>query len=210
MAKLNVANRTAFLSDNLPILQGINSNSVDCVYLDPPFNRKKPFVDPTKGGDKHIQFDDTWRTPTSAEDLAALEADVREAGQASDLLRELLDAAKHDDDRHNQNYNYLAMMAARLVECRRILKPTGSLFLHCDDTMSHWLKLLLDAIFGGKNFVNEILWCYSTASTPNIKQFPRCNDKILCYSKDKKKRKFRGDNVRVPYKGGGLMVELSG
>ena len=96
---------------------------------------------------------------------------------------------------------YICFMAVRLVHCHRVLKDTGSIYVHCDYKSDSHLRMLLDAIFGSKNLRNEIVWCYTTASTPYIRQFVRCTDVILWYNKGKSWT-FNRDAVRVPYKGG--------
>ena len=94
---------------------------------------------------------------------------------------------------------YLKFMEARAVEMRRVLKDTGSLYLHCDPTASHYLKVMLDGVFGIKQFRNEIIWCYTGASRQDKNHFPRKHDAIYYYSKSDK-AKFHNDKVRIPYK----------
>lgn len=101
-------------------------------------------------------------------------------GQKHPALRRVLLAAMTNSDK-----SYLAYMAVRILEMRRILKPTGSIYLHCDPTMSHYLKLVMDAIFGKKNFRNEIVWCYSGGGVPG-KDFPRKHDVLLRYGKSER------------------------
>ena len=101
------------------------------------------------------------------------------------------------DDRWSGLDNYLAFMKPRLEQMHRLLKPTGSLYLHCDPTASHYLKVELDRIFGRSNFRNEIVWCYKGPSKTR-RWFPRKHDSILFYSKTDK-NKFNPDEVRVPY-----------
>lgn len=96
---------------------------------------------------------------------------------------------------------YVNFMVERLRHMHRLLKPTGSIFVHLDWRMSHYVKVEMDKIFGMKNFRNEIVWCFSTPSTPHIKQFPRCTNTILFYSKGKKWA-FNKDDIRIPYKDG--------
>ena len=96
---------------------------------------------------------------------------------------------------------FLCFMAVRLIEMRRILKPTGSIYLHCDPTASHYLKALMDAIFGDKNFRNEIVWAYTGPGSPKMRQFNRKHDIILWYSKGAKWT-FNRDAVRMPYVNG--------
>lgn len=150
-----------FYGDNLDVLRAhIGDASVDLVYLDPPFNSDASynilFKSPTgDGADASIEaFDDTWVWGPAAS--AAL-MDVTQSGNhALHSLMQALRAAIGD----NALMAYLAMMAVRLVELHRVLKPTGSLYLHCDPSASHYLKLVLDAVFGPRNFRNEIIWCY--------------------------------------------------
>ena len=135
--------------------------SVDLVYLDPPFNSNANYNvlfaerDGTQAAAQIKAFDDTWRWDDGA---ARAYADVVEAGgrvsQAMQAFRTFLG--------ESDMLAYLAMMAPRLVELRRVLKPAGSLYLHCDPTASHYLKMLMDAVFGPKYFRNEIAWQRST------------------------------------------------
>lgn len=112
-------------------------------------------------------------------------------GQKQPALRRVLLAAMTNSDK-----SYLAYMAVRILEMQRILKPTGSIYLHCDPTMSHYLKLVMDAIFGKKNFRNEIVWCYSGGGAPG-KDFPRKHDVLLRYGKSERVA-FNAE--RKPYK----------
>ncbi len=170
----NLRNRTIFCHDNLEVLQGINSACVDLIYLDPPFNKKKVFTAPIGSSAEGASFSDIFRE--------------------EDVKGEWLQTLKEDEDavygflmgirNHGNPYNfcYLAYMAIRLLACRRVLKPTGSLYLHCDPTMSHYLKILLDGIFGEQNFRNEIIWWYDTGGMSK-KDFSRKHDTLLRFSK---------------------------
>ena len=148
-----------YFGDNLEILRNeIKSDSVDLIYLDPPFNSKanynRLFRSPN-GDEPHAQitaFEDTWHWGEQAErEFAELvlqaNTDVSEMMQA---LRRFLG--------ENDMMAYLTMMANRLLELQRVLKPTGSLYLHCDPTASHYLKIVLDGVFGKENFRTEISW----------------------------------------------------
>ena len=95
--------------------------------------------------------------------------------------------------------HYIAWMRERLIEARRVLKPTGSIFLHCDYRANYRLRMLLDELFGEKNFLNEIIWCYTGASESK-RAFPNKHDTILFYSKSYKNNIFNFDDIRVPYK----------
>ena len=152
MEELNIKNRTIFCKDNLDILEGINSNSIDLIYLDPPFNKNKVFTAPIGTSAEGASFSDIFREEDVKDEwLKTIEED-------HDELYKFLCGIKNRGNEYN--FCYLCYMAIRLIECQRILKDTGSLYLHCDPTMSHYLKLLLDVIFGEKNFRNEIIWHY--------------------------------------------------
>jgi site-specific DNA-methyltransferase (adenine-specific) len=166
--------------------------SVDLIYLDPPFNSKRPYnilFKDHKGTPSAAQikaFDDTWTWDDTAQ--RNYEWLVTDAGFAPVALRKLVNTF-HDFLGHSEMFAYLVQMATRLVMLHRVLKKTGSLYLHCDPTASHYLKLVLDGIFGGRNFCNEIIWCYRKWS--NIThQFQRNHDVILFYCSDSRKRKF--------------------
>jgi len=143
----NWADKTIWTGDNLPIMRRMNSASVDLIYLDPPFNSKTDYAAPIGSAAAGAAFKDTWTLgDVDAEWVNLLEK--RHHG----LWRVLL-AAQTDSDK-----SYLAYMAVRLLEMHRLLKSTGSLYLHCDPYMSHYIKLMLDAIFGRSMFRNEIIW----------------------------------------------------
>ena len=172
----NIKNRTVFCRDNIDILQGINSNSIDLIYLDPPFNKKKTFTASIGSSAEGASFSDIFREEDVKDEwLQTIQEDMAD-------IDHLLTSVKHIEGRTSYNFCYLAYMAIRLIECQRILKDTGSLYLHCDPTMSHYLKLLLDCIFGEKNFQNEIIWSYRTGGSTDSK-FSKKHDIILFYSK---------------------------
>ena len=171
---------TLFFGDNLTILrEHIEDESVDLVYLDPPFNSNANynvlFKSPA-GDDSRAQieaFDDTWHWTDAAE--RAFD-EVMQSGNtdAAEMLRAMRGFLKEND-----MMAYLAMMAVRLLELHRVLKPTGSLYLHSDPTASHYLKILLDAIFGVQNYRNEITWKrrYGTSSYVHAsKKYGACTD----------------------------------
>ncbi len=172
-----------YYGDNLDVLRRhVRAETVDLVYLDPPFNSKATYnvlfgeQNGRRAAAQVKAFEDTWHW-----DAAAAEAyqEVVEAGgqpsQAMQAFRKLLG--------HNDMLAYLAMMAPRLIELRRVLKPTGSIYLHCDPTASHYLKVLMDAVFGAVNFGNEISWRRSNPKSHITVNFPNCRDIILRYSK---------------------------
>ena len=94
--------------------------------------------------------------------------------------------------------SYLIMMTVRLLEMKRILKDTGSIYLHCDTTASHYLKMTMDVVFGKDNFRNEIVWCYKRMASKNQNHFSKCHDILLCYGRTSRSV-FNPDSVRLPY-----------
>ena len=189
----NVKNRTIFCKDNLDILQGLDSESIDLIYLDPPFNKKKKFTALVGSDAEGAEFSDVFRkTDVKDEWLQVIAEDY-------DTLHELLNAVNKIEGNSSYNFCYLAYMAIRLLECHRVLKDTGSLYLHCDPTMSHYLKLVLDCIFGEQHFQNEVIYAYGAGGNSKNK-FPRKHDILLFYSKSGKH--FFNKNhtlMRVPY-----------
>ena len=178
-----IKKNTLFYGDNLQILREyIADESVDLIYLDPPFNSKRTYnvlFKDESGDDSAAQiaaFDDTWHWDASAE-----EAYHELVTEAPDEVSKLIGALREFIGT-NQMMAYLVMMAIRLVELHRVLKPTGSLYLHCDPTASHYLKIVLDAIFGAENFRNEIIWHYRRW-TNSQSQFQSMHDVILFYSR---------------------------
>jgi len=174
-----------FFGDNLKILREgrIPVNSVDLIYLDPPFNSNATYniLFAEKSGEKSAAqitaFEDTWHWGDEA--AAAYDDVVRgDRPRLADLLRSLYAFLGRND-----MMAYLAMMAARLLELHRVLKPNGSLYLHCDQTASHFLKLILDAIFGTKNFRNEIIWQRTRVAKKQSQFWVKVHDVIFLYTK---------------------------
>ncbi|MCH8952333.1 MAG: site-specific DNA-methyltransferase, partial [Proteobacteria bacterium] len=170
--------------DNLRVLrESVDDASVDLIYLDPPFNSNASYNVLFKGPggtDSQAQieaFDDTWHWTESAEE-AFSEVLTSGNSDASEMLRAMRQFLGDND-----MMAYLAMMAVRLIELHRVLKPTGSLYLHCDPTASHYLKILLDAVFGARNFRNEISWRRSNPKSHASRNFPNCRDIIFRYTK---------------------------
>jgi adenine specific DNA methylase Mod len=177
-----VTNRL-YYGDNLSILrEHIADESVDLVYLDPPFNSNATYnvlfkaPDGVQSQAQIEAFDDTWHWTGSAENAywEVLHGQNSDAALMLESMRKFLG--------ENDMMAYLAMMAVRLIELHRVLKPTGSLYLHCDPTASHYLKILLDAVFGAKNFRNEIIW-KRTSSANNPRRWGPVHDTLLFSSK---------------------------
>lgn len=186
-----------FYGDNLDILRRyIKDESVDLIYLDPPFNSNATYnvlFGTRNGKDASAQikaFDDTWHwDQASAESFREV---VERGGQVSRAMQAFRLLLKDSD-----LLAYLSMMAPRLIELRRVLKPTGTIYLHCDPTASHYLKILMDAVFSARNYRNELVWCYSGGGVPK-KDFARKHDIIFRYSKTNNYY-FNVDAVRVDY-----------
>ncbi|MBN1176701.1 MAG: restriction endonuclease, partial [Dehalococcoidales bacterium] len=176
-----------YFGDNLEILKNreyFPDECVDLIYLDPPFNSKKDYniLFKESGGvesEAQIQaFTDSWHWTQSAQDTYQ-DVVINGPEKVGKLI-----GALHEALGNNDVMAYLVMMTARLIELHRILKSTGSLYLHCDPTASHYLKLVLDQIFGPVNFRNEIVWKRTTAHN-DPSRFGRIHDVILFYSKSK-------------------------
>ena len=173
-----------YFGDNLNILRyHIKDKSIDLIYLDPPFNSNASYnvlFKSPKGHESHAQieaFDDTWHWGHQAEEefhqiLKQPNTTVSEMVQA---LRKFLG--------ENDMMAYLIMMTTRLLELHRVLKPTGSIYLHCDPTASHYLKVVMDGIFDVVHFQNEIIWKRTTAKSQSFKRFPNNHDILLTYNK---------------------------
>jgi site-specific DNA-methyltransferase (adenine-specific) len=176
---------TLYYGDNLDILQRyIKDESVDLVYLDPPFNSNANYnvLFSQKDGNQssaQIQaFEDTWQWDETAASI--FEAEVEKGGKVANALRAFRLVLGNSN-----MMAYLVMMAPRLSELHRVLKPTGSLYLHCDPTASHYLKVLLDMVFGAENYRNEITWKRQSAHSDAKHQFANVADTILFYAKSK-------------------------
>lgn len=193
-----VATNRLYYGDNLDILrQHVADSSVDLIYLDPPFNSDASYnllfsaQDGSRPAAQIKAFQDTWRWDQAAvrsfEELIECGGDVAAAMRA---FRTFLP--------ESNMLAYLAMMAPRLVELRSKLKDSGSIYLHCDPTASHYLKMLMDAIFGAKQFLNEIIWYYRGAGVPKT-AWARRHDVILWYAKKDGQQYFNPDPVRREY-----------
>ena len=170
-----------FYGDNLDIMKKhIKDESVDLIYLDPPFNSNVNYNAIFKNGSREVEsqiqaFNDTWKWGN--ESSKAFDEVMNIGGQVASILEAFRIALGEND-----MIAYLTMMAPRLIEMRRVLKPTGSIYLHCDPTASHYLKILMDSIFGVKNFRNELIWCYKKWSNAAA-YFQKNHDDILFYTK---------------------------
>lgn len=170
-----------YFGDNLEILRGFGAEFVDLIYLDPPFNSKATYNvlfaerDGTLPTAQIRAFEDTWRWDRGTE--AVYRELVEQGGDAAVLLKGFIEFLGRND-----MMAYLVMMAPRLVELRRVLRAAGSLYLHCDSTASHYLRILLDAVFGPTNFQNEIIW-RRTGSNNAAKRFGPIHQTILFYRK---------------------------
>lgn len=168
-----------YRGDNLDVLRRhVAGESIDLAYLDPPFNSGVSYrVDGRRGG-AATAFADTWRWDGPAQ--AAYDETVAGGGDVARALqafRSLLG--------EGAMLAYLVMMAPRLAEIRRVLRPTGSVYLHCDPVTSHYLKVLMDAVFGPDNYRNELIWSYGGRGAKAVsRQFPRNHDVILFYAKE--------------------------
>ena len=170
------ANRLYF-GDCLDVMrEDIADESIDLIYLDPPFNSKRLY-NAFIGGAQWVAFDDTWRWHEAEDDFHQVAGDVALADTMEGLRRILGEGP---------NLAYLSYMANRLRECRRVLKTTGSIYLHCDPTMSHYLKVLMDGIFGRQHLRNEIQWRrYGSHNDvgQGSRHFGRVHDILLFYAK---------------------------
>ena len=165
------ANRLYF-GDCLDVMrEDITDESVDLIYLGPPFNSKRLY-NTFIGGAQWVAFDDTWRWHEAEDDFHQVAGDV-DLADTIEGLRRILGEGTH--------LAYLSYMANRLRECRRVLKQTGSIYLHCDPTMSHYLTIVMDGIFGHNNFQSEIV-CKRTSAHSGAKRYGPVHDTILFYS----------------------------
>ena len=173
MAAQNIKNESLILGDNLKVMRGMNSESFDLVYLDPPFNKSYAFKNENVEG---YEFDDKWaRRPLEKEEQERLYAQYPKLKGYMDF---------EDEYGAKGSKNYLLFIAVRLVEVRRLLKDTGNVFFHCDDLMAGSVRRLMDMIFSSLNYRNEIVWRRTTAHNFSIlRKFGRITDRIIFYRK---------------------------
>jgi site-specific DNA-methyltransferase (adenine-specific) len=191
---------TLYYGDNLEILRKyIKDEGIDLIYLDPPFNSNANynvlFKDEKGKSASQIQaFTDFWHwDEESAKTYDYLVTNSQVPAKVSSLI-----SALHNFLGDNQMCAYLVMMTARLLQLHRVLRQSGSLYFHCDPTASHYIKLVLDAIFGQENFRNEIIWSYSTSGRPKD-SFAWKHDTIFCYGKKAGETYFNAKDARIPY-----------
>lgn len=175
MSAPNWVNRTVFVGDNLPVMRQMNSGSVDLIYLDPPFNSQRTYNAPIGSEAAGTQFKDTWTLDDV--DLAW----VAGLDDANEPLAAVVTTAGLAHGSGTQSY--LSMMAQRLVEMKRVLKASGSIYLHCDPTAGAYLRMLMDCVFGKNSFRNEIVW-QRTKGRSDARRFGRVHDVILYYAGD--------------------------
>ncbi len=174
MSEANFVDKTIWTGDNLDILRGLNSDCVDLIYLDPPFNSNRNYAAPVGSPAAGAAFKDTWTLSDLDVAWMGLIADEQPA------MYKVIEAAGLTHGKGMQSY--LCMMAVRLLEMRRVLKDSGSLYVHCDPTANAYLRMLLDAVYGSGNFRNEIVWKRFNFHA-DAKRFGSVSDTILFYSK---------------------------
>src|SRR3989440_9828956 len=184
MSPRPITENTLFYGDILFILrEHIPSESVDLIYLDPPFNSSRSYnvlFKDEHGTESEAQitaFEDTWHWNLGAENTY-----IELLTEAPDHIAKMIESLREFVGT-NQMMAYLVMMTVRLIELHRVLKSTGSLYLHCDPTASHYLKILLDAIFRPESFKNEIVWQRTNSKSHAYTRFPSAHDLLLVYDK---------------------------
>ncbi len=177
MSVPNFASETLWTGDNLHVLRGMNDACVDLIYLDPPFNSNRMYEAPIGSKAAGAAFKDAWTLQ---------DVDVHEHGELADrnpAAYSVIEAARQAHGKSMQAY--LIMMAVRLIEMQRVLKETGSIYLHCDDVAGPYLRLLMDGIFGLAQFRNEVIW-RRYGSHNDSRRYGRVHDVLLYYVKDRK------------------------
>ncbi len=206
MGEPNWQNRTLFRGDNLKFLRAMNSESVDLIATDPPFNKGRDFHATPDSLAAGARFQDRWSWEKDVhqdwldqirDDCPAV-WEVIDAANAVYMRPTKKNLSKPRDEVGSDMGAFLCFMAVRLLEMHRVLKPTGSIYLHCDPTASHYLKAIMDAIFGWRQFVNEIVWSYRSGGGSK-RHFGKKHDTIFWYSVKHNKHTFNTDEVRIPY-----------
>ena len=198
--------RSLYRGDCLSTLEDyVEPESVDLVYLDPPFNSKSTYNLPFKSKDKTHKaveaFKDTWTWQDTPDESGQSDNDRLEALRSDLKLRYLaflVDFARKQDTPKNSMGSYILSMIWRLQAIHRVLKPTGTVYLHCDPTAGYFLRLVMDCVFARQNFRNEIIWHYYNIASTARHFFGRKHDTILGYKKGKM-ASFNWDDMREPY-----------
>ena len=181
-----IPNRTVFIGDNLDVMRGLASDSVDLIYLDPPFNSNRNYGAPIGSAAAGANFKDIWTLN---------DVDLAWHGQIADQSPGLYDVIRCSQTTHGDGMmSYLIMMGVRLLEMNRLLKSSGSIYLHCDPTASHYLKLVMDSVFGKDKYKAEIVWRRSKSHNDS-KNYGRITDTILFYSGA---NRINTDAIRTP------------
>ena len=190
MGTPNWKNRTLFHGDNFDVMRAMNSETIDLIATDPPFNKGRDFHATPDSLASGASFQDRWSWEDDVDQdwVDQIGDDWPDVWYVIECAR-----ASWGDDMGA----FLCFMAVRLIAMHRLLKSTGSIYLHCDPTASHYLKMLMDAIFGRKNFRNEIVWCYTQGGRPR-NDFPNKHDLILRYTKSKVFQ-FHSESIKIPY-----------
>ena len=176
MAKPNWENRTLFHGDNLDFMRAMDSETVDLIATDPPFNKNKDFHATPDSLSAGASFQDRWTWEEGI--MAPWMQDITGSGWKNLAMVIATSRSVHSDALGA----FLCFLGVRLIEMHRLLKPDGSIVLHCDHTAGHWIRAAMDAVFGRQNFRNEIIWHYGKMSNAT-KNFPSCHDTLLRYSK---------------------------
>ena len=180
---LNSPISAIYTMDNLKVLRGLNSECVDLIYLDPPFNTGREWHNPIGDGGGKVGFSDIWGWDRQTGETLAETIERQweeERDYAGTAVREVVEAAvaAHGP----QMGSYCAWMAPRIIELHRVLNPTGSIYLHCDPTTGAYLRALMDAVFGAGQYRNEVEW-KRTSSRSDAQRFGRIHDRLLYYAK---------------------------
>ena len=172
----NIKNRTIYCKDNLDILRNIDDESVDMIYLDPPFNKNKSFHAPVGTNASGASFKDIFGSDDI--DPRWMEVWKSERPELYSFIKSMYFFADLSDA------SYIQYMAVRVIECRRILKETGTIWYHCDHTMNDYVKIMLDIVFGRNHDINNIVWCYKSGGASK-KSFSKKHDNLFFYAKTK-------------------------
>ncbi len=190
-SRRNWDHSTMFIGDNLDFMRGMNSGNIDLIFLDPPFNSNHNYAAPIDSEAAGAAFKDTWTLRDIDDSWYGYIADKHPA------LHSLIQVSGeiHSDSMKS----YLIYMAIRILEMKRLLKDTGSIFLHCDPKASHYLKLTMDAIFGSTHIRNEVIWHYYNGTSNIRRAYVRKHDSLLFYTKKVNQNYFDEEEAREPY-----------